>query len=138
MSDKLAIVVFSGTVDRLLAAAIIASGGVAMGMDVELFLTLWGLNAFKKDSVNSNTRFSKDYEDMAPVMMQIMKNKNVPSWFEMLKKAKEIGNVKVHACAMTYDLLDMKKEDLAEIVDDVIGVGEFINIAKDAKITLFI
>jgi Uncharacterized conserved protein len=138
MSDKLAIVVFSGTVDRLLPAAIIASGGVAMGMDVELFLTFWGLNAFKKDSVNSNTRFSKDYEDMAPVMMQIMKNKNVPSWFEMLKKAKEIGNVKVHACAMTYDLLDMKKEDLAEIVDDVIGVGEFINIAKDAKITLFI
>jgi peroxiredoxin family protein len=138
MSDKLAIVVFSGTVDRLLPAAIIASGGVAMGMDVELFLTFWGLNAFRKDSVNSNTRFSKDYEDMAPLMMQIMKNKNVPSWFEMLKKAKEIGNVKVHACAMTYDLLDMKKEDLAEIVDDVIGVGEFINIAKDAKITLFI
>ena len=138
MSDRLAIVVFSGTVDRLLPAAIIASGGVAMGMDVELFLTFWGLNAFRKDSVNSNTRFSKDYEDMAPLMMQVMKNKNVPSWFEMLKKAKEIGNVKVHACAMTYDLLDMKKDDLAEIVDDVIGVGEFISMAKDAKITLFI
>jgi len=138
MSDKLAIVVFSGTVDRLLPAAIIASGGVAMGMDVELFLTFWGLNAFRKDSVNSNTRFSKDYEDMAPLMMQVMKNKNVPSWYEMLKRAKEIGNVKVHACAMTYDLLDMKKEDLADVVDDVIGVGEFISMAKDAKITLFI
>ncbi|MFP3130951.1 MAG: DsrE/DsrF/DrsH-like family protein [Nitrososphaeria archaeon] len=138
MSDRLAIVVFSGTVDRLLAAAIIASGGVALGMDVELFLTFWGLNAFRKDSVNSNTRFSKDYEDMAPLMMEVMKNKNVPSWFEMLKKAKEIGNVKVHACAMTYDLLDMKKEDLADVVDDVIGVGEFISMAKDAKITLFI
>jgi len=138
MSDRLAIVVFSGTVDRLLPAAIIASGGVAMGMDVELFLTFWGLNAFRKDSVNSNTRFSKDYEDMAPLMMQVMKNKNVPSWYEMLKRAKEIGNVKVHACAMTYDLLDMKKEDLADVVDDVIGVGEFISMAKDAKITLFI
>jgi len=138
MSDRLAIVVFSGTVDRLLPAAIIASGGVALGMDVELFLTFWGLNAFRKDSVNSNTRFSKDYEDMAPLMMEVMKNKNVPSWFEMLKKAKEIGNVKVHACAMTYDLLDMKKEDLADVVDDVIGVGEFISMAKDAKITLFI
>ncbi|MGC9146021.1 MAG: DsrE/DsrF/DrsH-like family protein [Nitrososphaeria archaeon] len=138
MSDKLAIVVFSGTVDRLLPAAIIASGGVAMGMDVELFLTFWGLNAFRKDSVNSNTRFSKDYEDMAPMMVQLMKDKNVPSWFEMLKRAKEIGNVKVHACAMTYDLLGMKKDDLADIVDDVIGVGEFISIAKDAKITLFV
>lgn len=138
MSDRLAIVVFSGTVDRLLPAAIIASGGVALGMDVELFLTFWGLNAFRKDSVNSNTRFSKDYEDMAPLMMEVMKNKNVPSWYEMLKRAKEIGNVKVHACAMTYDLLDMKKEDLADVVDDVIGVGEFISMAKDAKITLFI
>jgi len=82
MSDKLAIVVFSGTVDRLLPAAIIASGGVALGMDVELFLTFWGLNAFRKDSVNSNTRFSKDYEDMAPLMMEGMKNKNVPSWLK--------------------------------------------------------
>ncbi len=138
MSDRLAIVVFSGTVDRLLPAAIIASGGVAMGMDVELFLTFWGLNAFRKDSINSNTRFSKDFEDMAPMMVQLMKDKNVPSWFDMLKRAKEIGNVKVHACAMTYDLLGMKKEDLADIVDDVIGVGEFIGMAKDAKITLFI
>ena len=138
MTDKLAIVVYSGTIDRLLPASIIASGGVAMGMDVELFLTFWGLNAFRKDSVNSNTRFSKDYEDMAPLMMQVMKDKNVPSWYETLKRAKELGNVKVHACAMTYDMLDMKKEDLADIVDDVIGVGEFISIARDAKITLFI
>jgi peroxiredoxin family protein len=138
MSDKLAIVVFSGTVDRLLPAAIIASGGVAMGMDVELFLTFWGLNAMRKDSVNTNTRFSRDYEDMAPLMMQLMKEKNVPSWYEMLKRAKELGNVKVHACAMTYDLMGMKKEDLADIVDDVIGVGEFISIAREAKITLFI
>ncbi|MGC9209194.1 MAG: DsrE/DsrF/DrsH-like family protein [Nitrososphaeria archaeon] len=138
MSDKLAIVVFSGTVDRLLPAAIIASGGVAMGMDVELFLTFWGLNAMRKDSVNTNTRFSRDYEDMASLMMQLMKEKNVPSWYEMLKRAKELGNVKVHACAMTYDLMGMKKEDLADIVDDVIGVGEFISIAREAKITLFI
>ncbi|MEM0118690.1 MAG: DsrE/DsrF/DrsH-like family protein [Nitrososphaerota archaeon] len=138
MADKLAMVVFSGTVDKLLPVGIIASGGVAMGLDVEIFLTFWGLNAFRKDWVNRNTRFSKDYEDMAAMMMQVMKDKNVPSWFETLKKAKEIGNVRIHACAMTYDMLQMKKDDLVDIVDDVMAVGEFVDIAKDAKFTLFI
>lgn len=138
MTDKLAMVVFSGTVDRLMPVGIIASGAVAMGLDVEVFLTFWGLNSFRKDSLTSNTKMSRDYEDMAPMMMQLMKAKNVPSWFDTLKKAKEIGNVRIHACAMTYDLMNMKKEDLADIVDDVMAVGEFVDMAKDAKFTLFI
>ncbi len=117
---------------------IIASGAVAMGLDVEIFLTFWGLNSFRKDMISSNMKFSKDYEEMAPMMMQLMKSKNVPSWYDTLKKAKEVGNVRVHACAMTYDLMSMKKEELADIVDDVIAVGEFVDIAKDAKFTLFI
>jgi peroxiredoxin family protein len=138
MSEKIALVVFSGTVDRLLPVGIIASGAVAMGMDVEIFLTFWGLNAFRKENVNLNQSFSKDYEEMKGVMMELMQRKGVPSWYDTLKKAKELGNVRIHACAMTYDLMGLKKEDLVDIVDDVIGVGEFVDIAKDAKFTLFI
>ncbi|MEM0118462.1 MAG: DsrE/DsrF/DrsH-like family protein [Conexivisphaerales archaeon] len=138
MPEKLAMVVFSGTVDRLMPVGIIASGAVAMGMDVEIFLTFWGLNSFRKEMIPKNMKFSRDYEEMAPMMMELMKSKNVPSWFDTLKKAKEVGNVRVHACAMTYDLMGMKKEDLADIVDDVIAVGEFVDIARDAKFTLFI
>ena len=138
MSEKLAMVVFSGTVDRLMPVGIIASGAVAMGMDVEIFLTFWGLNSFRKDMISRNTKFSGDYEEMAPMMMQLMESKNVPSWFDTLKRAKEVGNVRIHACAMTYDLMGMKKEDLADIVDDVMAVGEFIDIAREAKFTLFI
>ncbi|MCL4518329.1 MAG: DsrE/DsrF/DrsH-like family protein, partial [Thaumarchaeota archaeon] len=67
-----------------------------------------------------------------------MQKKNIPSWYSTLKTAKELGNVKVHACAMTYDLMGFKKEDLADIVDDVIAVGEFVEMAKEAKTTLFI
>jgi peroxiredoxin family protein len=138
MSEKIALVVFSGTVDRLLPVGIIASGAVAMGMDVEVFLTFWGLNAFRKENVNSNQSFSKDYEEMKEVMMELIQRKGVPSWYDTLKKAKELGNVRIHACGMTYDLMGLKKDDLVDIVDDVIGVGEFIDIAKDAKFTLFI
>ncbi|MEM0457153.1 MAG: DsrE/DsrF/DrsH-like family protein [Nitrososphaerota archaeon] len=138
MVEKLAIVLFSGTVDKLYPVSIIASGAVAMGMEVDIFATFWGLNALRKDMLTTNTKISKDFEDMSQAMMQLMEQKNVQPWYEILKKAKELGNVRVHACAMTFDLMGMKKEDLADFVDDVVAVGEFINIAKDAKITLFI
>ncbi len=135
---RLAMVVFSGTADRLLPVGIIASGAVAQGMDVDVFLTFWGLNAARKDQLNAQPKFSADYGEMAHAMGELMRAKNVPSWYETLRRAKEVGTVRVHACAMTYDLMGMKKEDLADIVDDVIGVGEFIDIARNADITLFI
>ena len=43
MADKMSIILFSGTVDKLMPVGILASGGVAMGMDVEIFATFWGL-----------------------------------------------------------------------------------------------
>jgi peroxiredoxin family protein len=134
----MALIVFSGTVDKLMAAATIATGGVAMGMDVDMFFTYWGLNALRKDAVKTNMKISKDFEEMGPVMMQLMQKKNVPSWYEVLKKAREAGSVKVHACSQTYDLMDMKREDLVDIVDDIVGVVKFVDEASGAKITLFI
>jgi len=69
-----------------------------------------------------------------------VQQKNVPSWYQTLKTAKELGNghVKIHACAMTMDLMDMTKDDLDPIVDDVVGVGEFVEEAQKGKVTLFI
>jgi peroxiredoxin family protein len=131
-------VVFSGTIDKLMSVGILAAGAVTMGMDVDIFVTFWGLNAFRKDSVKSNTRFSKDFEEMAGPMMQMMQKKNMPSWYDALKEARELGNIKIHACSNTYGLMDMKKEDLDDIVDDIIGVGSFLELARDSKITLFI
>ncbi len=138
MSEKMSIIVFSGTVDKLYPVGILASGAVAMGMDVDIFITFWGLNAFRKDQITQNTKISRDFEEMGAAMMQMMQSKKVPSWYEILKRAKEVGNVKIHACSMTMDLMGMTKDHLADIVDDVVGVGSFIDLAKDSKITLFI
>lgn len=136
--EKLSIIAFSGTMDKLYPVAILASGAAAMGMEVEVFLTFWGLNAFRKDQLNKPGKISKDFEEMAPLIMNVFKAKNVPHWIEMLKQAKEIGNVKLYACAMTYDLFEMKKEELSELIDGVVGVGEFLEKAKESNITLFI
>ena len=138
MQERMSLIVFSGTVDKLMAASILATGAAAMGMEVELFLTTWGLEAFRKGNYKTNTRISKEYEDYGPVMMQQMMAKKVPSWMDNLKGAKEIGDVKVFACSMTMELFDMKLDDLEPIVDDVTGVATFVERAKESQVTLFI
>jgi peroxiredoxin family protein len=134
----MSLIVFSGTVDKLMAASILATGGAAMGMEVEVFLTTWGLEAFRKDAYKTNMRVSKDFEDYAPVMMEQMQAKQVPSWMDNFKNASEIGDVKVSACSMTMELFGMKLEDLEPIVEDVTGVATFVERAREGQVTLFI
>jgi peroxiredoxin family protein len=96
--DKLSIVLFSGTVDKLMAASVIAAGAAAMDRDVTIFLTFWGLMAFKKGAPQTNMRFSKDFEDYAPAALQAMQAKKVPHWLRTLRDAIDLGAVKVKAC----------------------------------------
>jgi peroxiredoxin family protein len=131
-------VVFSGTTDRLYPVGIIASGAVAMGMDVNVFLTFWGLEAFRKGAPERPGKMDANYADMAPMLAQMMRAKKVPPWIDILRQAKQMGNVKVHACAMTADLMGLKKEDFDPIVDDIVGVTEFVSEAREGEITMFI
>lgn len=137
MANKMTLIVFSGTVDKLMPVGILASGAVAMGMEVEIYLTFWGLQAFRQGAPQQVTKMSAEYEDMAPMMMQLMQEKNMPSWYDTLKQAKELGTVRIHACANTMDLMGMTKEHLDPLVDDVVGVAEYIEFARNSEITLF-
>lgn len=138
MQERMSLIIFSGTVDKLMAASILTTGAAAMGMEVELFLTTWGLEAFRKDDYRTNMRVSKDFEDYASTMMEQMEKKKVPSWMDNIRGAREIGDVKIYACSMTMELFDMKLEDLDPIVDDVTGVATFVERAKEGRVTLFI
>jgi peroxiredoxin family protein len=138
MEDRMSIIVFSGTVDKLMAASILTAGAAAMDMEVEVFLTTWGLEAFCKDAYKTNMRISKDFDASASMMMEQMKAKKVPSWMDNFKSAMEVGNVKIYACSMTMELFDMKLSDLEPIVTDITGVATFVERAKEGRITLFI
>ncbi|MDG7049074.1 MAG: DsrE/DsrF/DrsH-like family protein, partial [Nitrososphaerota archaeon] len=83
--DRMAIIVFSGTVDKLMPVGVLTSGAIAMDMDVDLFFTFWGLTAIRKDAVDANSRFSKDFEDMGAMLSQLMKQKQVPRWNDMVR-----------------------------------------------------
>lgn len=71
-NDKFSIVLFSGTVDKIMAAVTMASGAAAMQKDVTIFLTFWGLIGFRKDDWKTNRRFSKDFEDYAGPAFEMM------------------------------------------------------------------
>lgn len=138
MNKRMSLVVFSGTVDKLTAVATLATGAAAMGVEVDLFLTFWGLEAFKRDAKAQPPRITAEYADYAPVMMELMQAKHVPHWLDTLRSAREIGEVKIFACSATMELFGMKLEELEDVVDEVTGVANFIERAKDADISMFI
>ena len=56
MANKATIVVHSGEMDKLYSALIIGNGALAMGMDVSMYFTFWGLMRLKKGSQTSTFR----------------------------------------------------------------------------------
>lgn len=121
--DRVAVVVFSGDLDRVLAAFIIATGAAAMGQQVSMFFTFWGLSVLKKDKqLSGKTLFQKMMTVMSPgsskdlpvskmnyfgvgaqMLRSMMKEKNVNSLEEMISLARELG-VRMIACEMSRRL----------------------------------
>ncbi|ABO08874.1 DsrE/DsrF/DrsH-like family protein [Pyrobaculum calidifontis] len=136
--NKLAIIVWSGTVDKLYPVAILSSAAAAGGWDVELFFTFWGLNAIRKENL-SQMKISADFAEYAPAVAQAVKQMNFPPWHELIRQAKSMGNVRVYACSTTMEMFGIKdKAQLADFVDEVVGAATFLERAKDASVTLFI
>ena len=138
MSKRMSLVVFSGTADKLTAVATLATGAAALGMEVELFLTFWGLEAFKKGAKEQPPRIAAEFADYGPVMMELMQAKNVPHWLDTIRSAREIGNVRIYACSATMELFETTLDQLEDVVDEITGVATFVDRAKDADISMFI
>ncbi len=151
------IVCFSGDLDRVLAAFVIANGAAAMGDKVTIFFTFWGLNALRKDSsppvpkpfmdkmfgwmmpkgANKLTLSKMNMGGMGTVMMkQVMKNKRVQSLPELIDSARAAG-VRLVACSMSMDVMGLRLEELMDGIE-VGGVGAFLGAANESNASLFI
>src|SRR5574342_537069 len=65
--DRVALIVFSGDLDRVLAAFIIATGAAAMGQQVSMFFTFWRLSVVKKNKqLSGKSLFQKMMGLMSP------------------------------------------------------------------------
>jgi len=156
LPDGATIVLFSGDLDKALAAMIIASGAAAYGKKVTIFCTFWGLNVLKdKHRSVEKKGIAKMFDVMMPsdanrlplsqmnmggmgaaMIKQVMKNKNVDSLPTMIENAHELG-VKFIACTMSMDLMGVSKDELFDFVEFG-GVGAYIGDSEKANIQLFI
>ena len=157
--DQLSMVVFSGDLDRLLAAFIIATGAAAMYERVVMFLTFWGIPAmrdagkhvkkadlmagmFAKMLPNGPGHLKLSHMNMAGMgtrmMKGLMQKKGVLSLEELMKTAGEFG-VEIVICEMTMDLMGFKIEEMIDYPHvTVAGVAKFLQEAGSSKVTLFI
>ena len=154
--DQVAMVVFSGDLDKVLAAFVVATGAAALGQQVSMFFTFWGLNALKKESLLAGkSLFERMMSVMSPstsqgppvskmnyfgigakMLRKMMRDKNVASLEEMMELARDLG-VKMVACEMSRDVMGIRDEELVDGLE-LGGVGSFLGDALSSRATLFI
>jgi peroxiredoxin family protein len=155
--NKAAIIVFSGDMDKVFAAFIIATGAAAAGMDTTLFFTFWGLKAIQKENRRTGKGFfgkmlglinrgginrigpSKfNFGGMGRWMFKkMMADKGITPLDELRDMAIDLG-VHILACNMSMGVMEISREDLIDEVEDVVGVAKFVKEAADASIQMFI
>ena len=115
-------VLFSGTDDKLGAAAVLTAGAAAMGRKVNVFLQYWALDAFRTD------RITKDHgvaPEAGPEGAELLQRHGGQHWSEILRQAKSIGDVEIHACSLSMEMFGITVDDLDPLVDDQTGVASF-------------
>jgi len=155
--EKFNIVVFSGDLDKVLAAFILATTAASMDMEVKMFFTFWGLNVLRKKKLTSGKNIlqkmmnfmNKGGADrlplskfnmlgMGPVMMKIMmKQSKIPNIEEFIQTAKDLG-VKLIACTTTFGFMGFEKNDFIDGIDSFAGAATFLGEAREGKISYFI
>jgi peroxiredoxin family protein len=154
--DRVALVVFSGDLDKVLGAFVIATGAAAMGQQVSMFFTFWGLAVLKKGTdLGGKTLFQRMMAVMSPgssqslpvskmnyfgvgakMLRAMMKEKNVSSLEEMITLARDLG-VRMIACEMSRDVMGIKESELVGGVECG-GVAAFLADSLRSRTSLFI
>ena len=130
---KLALIVHSGTIDKLYCAFILGSTAAAMEMEVHLYFTFWGLNMLKKGALEQAGLpvTYKQYEEMLKTKLKEM---NYPTPYDLLKRIKATGNVTIYACSPTMEMFGVTKDTLIPEVDQIAGATAFLDIAADISL----
>lgn len=156
-SRKLSIICFSGDFDKLTATFTLATGAAAVGYEVNIFFTFWGLDAIKHKQGRALTGkgflpkmfgFMMGGLKSAPVsrlnflglspkiFRYLMRKRNVATLEELVEAAK-ILEVNMYACEMAMHILGLEKNDFIHEVKDVLGVATFLDLSEGGR-TMFI
>jgi peroxiredoxin family protein len=151
--NRLVIVCSKGSLDMAYPPLMLATTAAAMGMEVHLYFTFWGMNMITKKTIDS-LKISPVGNPALPMpnilgiipgmssmvtsmMTKKMQKMKMPSVREMIATAKESG-VKFHACSPSLNMMGLTKDDLITEVDDIIGATTYLDLASEDAITLFV
>jgi len=156
--EKMTLVVFSGELDKALAAFILAITGASMGMEVSMFFTFWGLNIIKKNegrikgeglmrkmlgvmNRGGSKRLKLSKLNMLGLgtwmMKRLMKESNYPTIEQFITMAHQMG-VRLIPCSTTCGIMGLEREAFRSEVEDLAGAAYFLNEARQSKVSLFI
>jgi peroxiredoxin family protein len=134
MDDPLNLVLFSGTDDKLQAAAVLTAGAAALGKPVNVFLQYWALDAFRADRIGRDHGLAPEAGPEGREAVDDLRAAGQASWAETLREAKDLGGVDIEACSLSMDLLHLEPDDLDPLVDGVEGVTAFYLNAGDGQV----
>ena len=152
---KLAIIATKGTLDMAYPPLILASTAAALGWDVGIFFTFYGLNIIHKDK-SKHLQVAPIGNPAMPIpvpnivgmlpgmtamgttiMKRMFDSHHVATIDELLEMAVDSG-VKMWPCGMTLEVFGYKQDDFIDGVQEVCGAAHFIGYAQDADVSLFI
>jgi len=157
VDQRAAIVLFSGDLDKALAALVIATGAAAAGLETTIFFTFWGLSVLKRKGAEAGAKGVKErmFALMTPrsseglgtsklnfaglgsrMLRAMMKDKNIASLEELIEVARDLG-VRFMACTMSMDAMGVTREELLGGIEYG-GVAAYMADAVRSRVTLFI
>jgi len=137
--ERATIILHSGDMDKVYSALIVGNGALAMGMEVSIYFTFWGLQRLQKGGLEKGPLSKMHMLGLGKWMIrQRMKKANVASLENLMADFKELGG-KIIACEMTMEIMGISRKDLRQDwIDEYGAVGTYVQEARHSAITLFI
>lgn len=167
-TPSMTIISTKGTLDMAYPPFILASTAAALGWDVEIFFTFYGLSLLKKDLDlaisplgnpampmkmpmgpewlrKTNIKIPNlvmagvpGFENVATALMKKTMANKGIATIDELRELCLEAEVKLVACQMTVDLFEMEKDDFIPDITDWIGAASFLPKAQQADVSLFV
>jgi peroxiredoxin family protein len=133
MDETLSLVLFSGTDDKLHAAATLAAGAAALGKPVRILLQFWALDAFRANRIDGAHGLAPEAGPGGRAAFEAA-FAGQSRWPDVLRTTKELGDVEIQACSASMEMLKLQQSDLDPLVDGVQGVAAFFISAGEGQI----
>jgi len=128
-TDRISVMVTSGSREQLQMAAMVASVGAVSGSDVSVFVSMNAMKFFVKDS--------KENAPAEGEMGRLLEDKNAPDFMELFGQAVEYGDAKIFPCSMAVDILELKQDDLEAFVSEPLGLTAFLSDSSEGQVWHF-